>query len=254
MQPETHMNLAGFWAAGDFVSHAVAVLLVVLSIGSWTVILAKGWRVWNLRRATTPALAAFWQARSVPNAIAELEAGNARAFALLARRAEQAANHYQRHHGSGSLAASLSGAEFITQALRSGLTQTSARLENGLTLLASVGSTAPFIGLFGTVWGIYHALAMIGATGQASLDKVAGPVGEALIMTAAGLFVAIPAVLAYNALTRAVRVIEADLDAFAHDLHAFFTTGKPLSGGEPHTGTSHAAPVNAAGRPLAEAA
>jgi biopolymer transport protein ExbB len=98
-----------------------------------------------------------------------------------------------------------------------------------LTLLASVGSTAPFVGLFGTVWGIYHALAKIGATGQSSLDKVAGPVGEALIMTAAGLFVAIPAVLAYNAFSRSLTLVTADMEAFAHDLHAWFFTGNPLA-------------------------
>ena len=115
--------------------------------------------------------------------------------------------------------------ELITRALRKSIALSTARLEAGLTLLASIGSTAPFVGLFGTVWGIYHALVNISASGMATLDKVAGPVGEALIMTAFGLFVAIPAVLAYNAITRANRVELSELDAFAHDLHAWFSTG-----------------------------
>ncbi|MBR4877852.1 MAG: MotA/TolQ/ExbB proton channel family protein, partial [Rhodocyclaceae bacterium] len=113
--------------------------------------------------------------------------------------------------------------------LRQSLAAATARLESGLTLLASIGSTAPFIGLFGTVWGIYHALIQISASGAATIDKVAGPVGESLIMTAFGLFVAIPAVLAYNAFTRANRLELASLDAFAHDLHDYLTTGARLT-------------------------
>jgi biopolymer transport protein ExbB len=113
----------------------------------------------------------------------------------------------------------------LTRSLRNQMLAAQASLETGLTFLASVGSTAPFIGLFGTVWGIYHALIALSGSTSVVLDKVAGPVGEALIMTAAGLFVAIPAVLAYNALTRANRLVMAQLDGFAHDLHAWFTTG-----------------------------
>ena len=115
--------------------------------------------------------------------------------------------------------------EFLTRALRNAMAHAQARVERGLTFLASVGSTAPFIGLFGTVWGIYHALAGLAGATQVVLDKVAGPVGEALIMTAAGLFVAIPAVLAYNASVRANRLVLAQLDGFAHDLHAYLVNG-----------------------------
>jgi biopolymer transport protein ExbB len=115
--------------------------------------------------------------------------------------------------------------------LRQAINEAAARLEAGLTFLASVGSTAPFVGLFGTVWGIYHALIGVAASGQIAIDKIAGPVGEALIMTAVGLAVAIPAVLAYNAFTRVNRLLLAQLDGFAHDLHAFVTTGAPLSKG-----------------------
>jgi biopolymer transport protein ExbB len=128
-------------------------------------------------------------------------------------------------HTSRSLGAGVSLSESLTRALRNRMLSSQASLETGLTFLASVGSTAPFIGLFGTVWGIYHALVALSGSTSVVLDKVAGPVGEALIMTAAGLFVAIPAVLAYNALTRANRLVMAQLDGFAHDLHAYFTSG-----------------------------
>jgi len=217
-------DFGSFWAQGDFVAHAVALLLAILSIASWTVILAKGWQIFNLRRTSPQALEAFWDATSINDAILTIEKTGP--FALLARWGTEAVAHYGSHaQDEAHLDAHLSVSELVTRALRQGITRASSQLESGLTFLASVGSTAPFIGLFGTVWGIYHALARIGATGQASLDKVAGPVGEALIMTAAGLFVAIPAVLAYNAFTRALRVISADLDGFAHDLHTYFTMG-----------------------------
>ena len=133
-----------------------------------------------------------------------------------------------RHHqqqGAHKLDEAGSPAEFITRAMRRVVDEETSRMESGLTVLASVGSTAPFVGLFGTVWGVYHALINIGLSGQGTLDKVAGPVGEALVMTALGLAVAIPAVLAYNTLVRANRVVLAQLDSFAHDLFAFLTTG-----------------------------
>jgi biopolymer transport protein ExbB len=151
------------------------------------------------------------------------------AFAELARQGEGAMKHLASHaHEKRHLDSHLSASELVTRALRNSIARATSRLEGGLTLLASVGSTAPFIGLFGTVWGIYHALIKIGATGQSGIGEVAGPVGEALIMTATGLFVAIPAVLAYNAFNRSLALIVADLEAFAHDLHAYFTTGHPL--------------------------
>ncbi len=143
-------------------------------------------------------------------------------YAPLATQSAQAANVGAQ---AGSLNANVDPSELITRTLRQEINRVSARLENGLTLLASVGATAPFVGLFGTVWGIYHALVAVSATGTVQIDKVAGPVGEALIMTALGLVVAIPAVLAYNAFTRVNRVTLAELDGFAHDLHAYLTTG-----------------------------
>ena len=161
-------------------------------------------------------------------------------FYALAAEGAAARTHHDRHV-HGSLAESLDISEFVTRALRRAVQRSTARLDAGLTVLASVGATAPFVGLFGTVWGIYHALIGIGFTGQATIDKVAGPVGEALIMTAFGIAVAVPAVLAYNFLLRAHRVIAAELDGFAHDLHAYLTTGTRLE--------SSGRAVNATARP-----
>lgn len=229
MQETLQTNAFGFahlWAAGDLVSHSVAVILAIMSIASWYLILAKGLDWWQARRAARE-LAAFWSATSVIEGISRLRQGTQDSpYALLASQAN--ACHSECEAITGHLASRFDPAEQMERALRQQLSTTQARMENGLTLLATTGATAPFVGLFGTVWGIYHALVAIGLSGQAALEKVAGPVGEALIMTAAGLAVALPAVFAYNAFTRANRVILADLDAFAHDLHAFFTVGKPF--------------------------
>ena len=226
---ETGQNAFGFahlWAAGDFVSHSVAAILAIMSIASWYLILAKAWDWFRMRRAAR-ATAAFWGASSVAAGLELLrQHGKDSPYAQLAEQAN-CCNH-DCEAVTGRLASRFDPAEQMERALRQQLSSTQAAMENGLTLLATTGATAPFVGLFGTVWGIYHALVAIGLSGQAALEKVAGPVGEALIMTAAGLAVALPAVFAYNAFTRANRVILADLDAFAHDLHAFFTVGKPF--------------------------
>jgi biopolymer transport protein ExbB len=227
---ETAQNAFGFahlWASGDLVSHTVAYILAAMSITSWYLILAKAWDWYRARRAAK-AMAAFWAASSVSEGIEQLrQAGEDSPYAQLATQAN-CCNH-DCEAVTGRLASRFDPAEQMERALRQQLSTTQARMENGLTLLATTGATSPFIGLFGTVWGIYHALVAIGISGQAALEKIAGPVGEALIMTAAGLAVALPAVFAYNAFTRANRVILADLDAFAHDLHAFFTVGKPFA-------------------------
>src|SRR4029077_4432758 len=149
-------------------------------------------------------------------------------FSHLAWHGIVAARHHQRH-GTNKLTEAGSTAEVITRAMRRVIDEETARFESGLTILASVGSTAPFVGLFGTVWSVYHALVNIGMSGQGTLDKVAGPVGEALIMTALGLVVAVPAVLAYNAFVRSNRVVLTPLDGFAHDLFAVLTTGSHVS-------------------------
>jgi biopolymer transport protein ExbB len=217
-----------FWEAGDGVSHAVAWLLLAMSVASWYFILSKVWSAWRMRRGARAALDRFWSARTLDEAVATLSNDDReRVFAPMAEQALRAA----RTQVGGTLAGSVDRGELVTRVLRQEMTQASARLESGLTFLASVGSTAPFVGLFGTVWGIYHALLGIASNGQVLIDRVAGPVGEALIMTAAGLAVAIPAVLAYNAFARINRVVLADLDGFAHDLLALVTTGSRLERG-----------------------
>jgi biopolymer transport protein ExbB len=216
------LGFAHYWAQGDAVSHAVAYVLLLMSVVSWYYIFSKAWSSWRIRRSAG-ALAGFWKAPTLPDAIAVLKtADSENVYTPLAVQSAEAANLTSQ---AGSLNAGIDPGELITRTLRQEINRVSAGIENGLTLLASVGSTAPFIGLFGTVWGIYHALMAVSTSGTIQIDKVAGPVGEALIMTALGLVVAIPAVLAYNAFTRVNRVTLAELDAFAHDLHAYLTTG-----------------------------
>lgn len=220
-------GLSQLWAAGDSISRAVAILLLAMSICSWYLIIGRLAR-WLARRRDRVVVDAFWSAPDFDRAVGDLaRTGGDSSFNHLASRAARAAAHYDQHR-SDTLASHMERGEFLARAMRQSVTASTARLESGLTVLASIGSTAPFIGLFGTVWGIYHALQRIAQEGSATLDKVAGPVGEALIMTAAGLFVAIPAVIAYNSAIRANRLELAALDAFAHDLHAFLTTGARL--------------------------
>lgn len=219
------LGLSHFWEQGDVVSRSVAVMLFALSIGSWTIMAGKIVALWQARRCHARALNAFWGAGSLPAAMAALRSEDK--TGILASLAISGANAAELHHqhATRGIGAGVSASEFVTRALRNQIVESQAKIEAGLTFLASVGSTAPFIGLFGTVWGIYHALVGLSGATQVVLDKVAGPVGEALIMTAAGLFVAIPAVLAYNAFTRTNRLTLARLDGFAHDLHAYLVTG-----------------------------
>ncbi len=221
------LGLGHFWAQADAVIRFTAYVLLVMSVGSWFVILWKAFAWWRVRSAAR-ALESFWQARSVDEAIARLKpVDGEQIFVPLAAGAAATA---QAPAGAETLSAQMNRSEWLTRTLRQRINEAAARLESGLTFLASVGATAPFVGLFGTVWGIYRALIGIAATGTISLEKVAGPVGEALIMTAFGLAVAIPAVLAYNAFARVNRLVLAQLDGFAHDLHAYFTVGaRPAS-------------------------
>src|SRR5574343_502615 len=223
----SQLGLAHFWSQGDLVTHTTAVLLALLS---WSIILTKLLSTWRASHAQERALHGFWQADSLPEALENLRRDDPSGiFAGLALTGAHAAQAHQQNATRG-IGAGVNASEFITRSMRTHIVNTQARNERGLTLLASVGSTSPFIGLFGTVWGIYHALLGLSGATQVVLDKVAGPVGEALIMTAAGLFVAIPAVLAYNAFTRANRLVSVQLDGFAHDLHAYLTTGARVGG------------------------
>jgi biopolymer transport protein ExbB len=213
-------------APGDFmVSWVVFLMLVVMSFGSWWYTIVNAIKSAVVSSRADAVVRTFWETPNAQDAIRFMEEQPANEpFSKIALDCAQAAAHHQRHEGS-RLVDALNRSEFIDRALRQAVTRESAKLENGLTWLATVGATAPFVGLLGTVWGIYGALIRIGATGQASIDAVAGPVGEALIMTAFGLFVAIPAVLAYNAFVRSNRNTYAKFDTFAHDLHDFFATG-----------------------------
>ena len=205
------MNLAQVLSQGDVVSMAVVLLLLAMSVGSWVVIL---WKSWLLRRASQDVLrcvAAFWQSQTVESALLQFKAFDREALLTPMVRATQL-------ESPGTLAAAGDRAQQLTRLLRDALHLALAKLQYGQVLLATVGSTAPFVGLLGTVWGIYHALMGISNEGQVSIDKISGPVGESLMMTAAGLAVAIPAVLAYNVLGRSIGRIEAELEGFARDL------------------------------------
>lgn len=240
MENMNEFNSLAFITQGGPVSIAVALILLAMSLASWYLIFVKSFQALSLRRSTSRYTEAFWQSPSLEAALhTQVDSNPA---SRLATQAVEAAEHHQQH-ASKRLADACSHDEFIARAMRRVISRETARLESGLSLLASVGSVAPFVGLFGTVWGIYHALASISASGQATLDKVSGPVGEALIMTAFGLAVAIPAVLAYNALVRSNRNLLGQLENFAHDLHILLTTGAPLNGSAaPHDA---AAPIKA---------
>lgn len=212
------MNLMLVFEQGDAVLTAVFLCLAAMSILTWTLIVLRSLQLWRTRRANAQAEKTVWAASDWDHALATI-ADNTAPLAKLARDGVEAVQRFQAHAGQ-SLGQACGLDEYLTRALRRRLTREATRLESGMTLLASVGSTAPFIGLFGTVWGIYHALVGIGASGQAGIDVVAGPIGEALVATAAGLAAAIPAVLAYNAFNRLQRVQSQQLDHFAHDLHA----------------------------------
>lgn len=222
---EKGLGFSHFLAQIDGVGISVLVLLLSLSVASWYLIITKSIANYIAKRRAEAFLKHFWSFDSLQAVNGEFKntAPN-NAFAELAKLGIDAAAD-SKIHSSYKLAAAGGTSEFLTRALRNGIDQEATRVENGLTLIASAGSAAPYIGLFGTVWGIYHALIQIGLSGQGTLDKVAGPVGEALIMTALGLAVAIPAVLAYNAFVRRNRIWLAHLEAFAHDLFILITVG-----------------------------
>lgn len=222
---ESSLGVAHFLTQSDGVARFLLVVLIVMSTATWYLIAIKAYRYWRMRKHGTSFLNYFWQAADFDQVSNYLrDTGVHDPFSHLTHHGLRAAEQYRKRDGSRMIESG-SADEFLTRALRRAIEQDTARLEYGLTVLASVASSAPFVGLFGTVWGIYHALLNIGMSGQGSLDQIAGPVGEALIMTALGLAVAIPAVLAYNACTRSNRLILAELDGFAHDFFAFMSTG-----------------------------
>jgi len=255
MAPAGHGDAAALQQMGfDHLIHNFDVLgmivfwvLMLMTIGSWYFIIINAWRVIAIRSRADKVRHVFWETSSAQEAVRTMEEQPRwEPFSKIALDCASAAAHHQRHEGS-RLVEALNRSEFIDRALRQGVARESGRLEGGLSWLATTDSTAPFVGLLGTVWGIYHALIRIGASGNAGIDAVAGPVGEALIMTALGLGVAIPAVLAYNVFVRANRVTNAQFDEFAHDLHDFFATGSRVDVGA--AAATMAAPKPAAAAP-----
>ena len=210
------MNLYDLFSQGDAVTRVVAALLLAMSVATWVVILWKGWLLRRAGGDVGRSTAAFWQAASVEEARDKVGAFDRESLVLPLIKATQL-------QGAGSLAVAGNRAQQLTRVLRDALHRVLDKLQFGQVLLATVGSIAPFVGLLGTVWGIYQALTGIAAAGQITIDKVAGPVGQALIMTAAGLAVAIPAVLGYNVFGRLIGRIEADLEGFARDLRELLT-------------------------------
>ncbi|MEO7548360.1 MAG: MotA/TolQ/ExbB proton channel family protein [Ramlibacter sp.] len=226
---DSHLGLINLWTQGDIVTRGTAILLLVMSLSSWLVIIIKAL---DLRKFASQArqTESFWHSADFADGLNKLGSDPANPFRALATEGREATAH---HHAQPQLHDSLGVSDWLTRSLRNSIDESTARLQSGLAVLASVGSTAPFVGLFGTVWGIYHALLSISVAGQATIDKVAGPIGEALIMTALGLAVAIPAVLGYNALVRGNKSVLMKLNRFAHDLHAYFITGARVSAGNP---------------------
>jgi len=218
-----------FIAQSDIVGKSLFGVLIVMSLISWYLIVVKMIMRVRLKRRSENFLREFWAASSLEQVENEIAThGASEPFAHLASHAIHARNHHVKY-GAMRLEEKGSTGAFVTRTIRKVIDEETAKLENGLTMLASIGSTSPFVGLFGTVWGVYHALVGIGLSDGVTINRIAGPVGEALIMTGLGLAVAIPAVLAYNGFVRSNRVYLAQLDAFAHDLFTFLTTGQQVN-------------------------
>ena len=228
---ENTLGFAHFLDNADGIARFVLGLMLIASVGTWYLIATKGLQVLRMRRRSEAFLAVFWDAPNLEAVAARIrENGTTEPFSHLMHHGFTAIEQHNRHKTGGeSSTASLihTGApdDLLTRALKRAIDEDRSHLEFGQTFLATVASAAPFVGLFGTVWGIYHALIAIGLSGQGTLDKVAGPVGEALIMTGIGLAVAIPAAIAYNAFARSNRNTLSRLNSFAYDVFAFLATG-----------------------------
>ncbi|MCO6506100.1 MAG: MotA/TolQ/ExbB proton channel family protein [Snodgrassella sp.] len=211
-------NIASIYAQSGWILLTVLAILVLMSMMTWIIALIRCYCLWCAKRDNRAALSCFATVENLAQLQHEL-AGNQSPVALLTRNALQASKLYH-DKANHSLAAAMPFNQYLSSQIRNSMEQIMRRYESGLTVLASISSSAPFIGLFGTVWGIYHALINIGQSGQMSIAVVAGPIGEALVSTAIGLFAAIPALLFYNGLVRSKKNLSRDLDGFAHDLHA----------------------------------
>ena len=225
------LGFGHFIAYTDAVGKTLLAILIAMSVASWAIIAIKGVSLYVRKARAAQFLQLFWNATSLDAVAGEITAHGARdPFSHLTAHAMHAQAHHAKY-GAAKLEEAGSAGEFVTRTIKKVLDEETTRLENGLSVLATVGATAPFVGLFGTVWGVYHALVAIGMSGAGTLDRVAGPVGEALIMTGLGLAVAIPAVVGYNMLVRTNRVTLSRLDAFAYELHTFVSMGHALGHG-----------------------
>jgi biopolymer transport protein ExbB len=212
-------GLEALWKQGDVVARGTLIIMIIMSMGSWYIIFTKLFEQRKLLKSAKAAAEHFWTSGSVKKGLETLDEGSA--FRFIAEQGLKADEHHE-----GSLVEQIDRHTWITMSVQRAVDNIGSRLQDGLAFLATVGSTAPFVGLFGTVWGIYHALTAIGIAGQASIDKVAGPVGEALIMTAFGLAVAVPAVMGYNWLIRRNKLVMERVRAFSGDLHNVLLSGK----------------------------
>jgi biopolymer transport protein ExbB len=215
---ENPYGIGALWAQGDFVARFVLVAMLIMSGATWYIMIVKFIDQAKLMKQAKAANSTFWKSASIPAGVATLSKGSP--FWYIADRGVSAQNHHE-----GTLVEQIDLSSWVTMSINRAVDEIQSRLQGGLAVLATVGSTAPFVGLFGTVWGIYHALTAIGISGQASIDKVAGPVGEALIMTAIGLAVAVPAVMGYNWLVRRNKAGMEAVRAFSADLHSVLLSG-----------------------------
>jgi biopolymer transport protein ExbB len=211
-------GIGAMWNEGDFVTKGTAIVLALMSMGSWYIIITKLIDQMKIMKQSKETQAKFWKASSIAAGSAALKDGSP--FRFIAETGTKATVHHD-----GALLEQIDLSTWVTMSIQRAVEKVQSRLQDGLSFLATVGSTAPFIGLLGTVWGIYNALTAIGMSGNASIDKVAGPVGEALIMTAFGLVVAVPAVLGYNWLVRRNKTAMEDIRSFSADVHSVLISG-----------------------------
>jgi biopolymer transport protein ExbB len=225
---ENPYGIEALWTQSDYVGKAVFVILIVMSLWSWLVMINKWLDQRMLRKVANEAEKNFWSAGSIQEGVAKLK-GKVNPFRDIAQDGLQAVEHHRRS-ASRDVTSNIELADWVRTHIDKRTTMLQSSLQSGMVVLASVGATSPFVGLFGTVWGIYHALISISIAGQASLDKVAGPIGEALIMTAMGLAVAVPAVLGFNGLLRGNKALMERANYFAHDVEAALIAGSRVSG------------------------
>ncbi|HWG32179.1 MAG TPA: MotA/TolQ/ExbB proton channel family protein [Steroidobacteraceae bacterium] len=235
---ENPYGVQALWTSGDLISRSVLIVLMIMSLSSWYVIFTKLWDQRRLKQAARVVEKQFWTAPSIKDGVERLKKGDD--FRFIAEDGLRAASHHD-----GRLTDRIDLHEWITMSLQRSVDQVQTKMQSGLGLLATVGSVAPFVGLFGTVWGILNALTAIGISGQASIDKVAGPVGEALLMTAFGLFAAVPAVMGYNWLLARNKTLQEALRNFASDLHAYLVSGARIGSSEMGGARPAAAPAAA---------